>query len=500
MSYSDPVVTTSNEYNNKNKIYHNIKTLILNHNLYTDIDLKSKKFKKKNGEKCSKQESIKILLINSSLHKETTTIKYSKRISKVKEKADFFSFFQSLLDFNGLYFLDIPESVCVEISKALGVIAHGPDWNYDNFSITEQKANIPISPKMGSFTKIKHIYSNVIVIDKYLFSKNSKINNLANALSNLRSNNSVITLLILTDRGTTSNEYFHEKLFFLENLFNSKSIVKTLKICLLAIDWNRNSLKDDNNIFSFTKGDRFYITNYLFVTTGHPHDRITHFSSSFLPLDISNELRWESAFRNLYLLYKTHPIKIGNIQFKYLKEPFEFNIFNTMNLEQKIKNNAILFYQKLHELIFMDEMKAAKLYILEEMNSSRYYNENDEIIISIPEFTDDDLNIKFPPTWVTDLMHEVIHEYQFKVKPNPSKDAIELYNCYQQADNIQRICEKTNLLGFNGNGHDKVFYQSLLDISNKLNISIEKYLKVITLTSVDVLKILDEKKQEWISN
>lgn len=64
------------------------------------------------------------------------------------------------------------------------------------------------------------------------------------------------------------------------------------------------------------------------------------------------------------------------------------------------------------------------------------------------------------PIWERDLLHEIIHEYQYKVLSRHSQEGIDF--------------KKTRKSTFIGNGHDCVFYSALVECSRILGITPEQ--------------------------
>jgi len=69
------------------------------------------------------------------------------------------------------------------------------------------------------------------------------------------------------------------------------------------------------------------------------------------------------------------------------------------------------------------------------------------------------------PVWKTELLHEIIHEYQFNCVPVATEAGIQL---------MKSLCGN-----FSGPGHDEKFYTAICECADKLGLTPETLLKNI---------------------
>ena len=89
----------------------------------------------------------------------------------------------------------------------------------------------------------------------------------------------------------------------------------------------------------------------------------------------------------------------------------------------------------------------------------------------------DDLNGIQWPRWYSELIHEMIHEYQKKVKPKISKEGKNLFKAYQISDSIAK--SHNGYFGFDGQGHDEIYYSSLCILASYFKLTPEELKKRI---------------------
>ena len=64
-----------------------------------------------------------------------------------------------------------------------------------------------------------------------------------------------------------------------------------------------------------------------------------------------------------------------------------------------------------------------------------------------------------PTLWERELLHEMLHEYQYKILVEPSQEGIDLFNNYQVDERTARLHNGTS--GFGGPGHNELFYTAI---------------------------------------
>lgn len=98
--------------------------------------------------------------------------------------------------------------------------------------------------------------------------------------------------------------------------------------------------------------------------------------------------------------------------------------------------------------------------------TSGYHIAEDKIYLYIPEgnmgLDNSDYFSHFWPQWKTELIHELIHEYQHKKKVVPTNEGVNLLN--------------SKHIRFDGPGHDEVFYTIICEKANYFNMSPDKLL------------------------
>lgn len=103
--------------------------------------------------------------------------------------------------------------------------------------------------------------------------------------------------------------------------------------------------------------------------------------------------------------------------------------------------------------------------------SAYFYDEHKIRIVFLESDLDDPLAIDgfmFSgqiPVWKTELLHEIIHEYQFKCVPVPTEAGIQLMRNWRG--------------NFSGPGHDEKFYTAICECAVKLGWSPETLLQNI---------------------
>lgn len=137
-----------------------------------------------------------------------------------------------------------------------------------------------------------------------------------------------------------------------------------------------------------------------------------------------------------------------------------------MNFTKEIASNNRKIIEDTYREIFEQwygglniEMAELEIEFLDIPNSCGYSNERNTIFLSLPtnEITQIDnesiFNLRFHwEDWYSDLVHEMLHEYQFKVIKTSTPQGEKLLNTVNKA-----------LLNFDGPGHDEVFYSAIFD-------------------------------------
>lgn len=140
-------------------------------------------------------------------------------------------------------------------------------------------------------------------------------------------------------------------------------------------------------------------------------------------------------------------------------------------------NNIYEIIQKEHEHIksLLTPYITNKVIVLFDGSDSRFDTINNTIIISFPtDFDVDEFENKSDnwQIWKIELVHEMVHEYQYIVKPEISEEGLKLFSLNQ----ITPCKPKPNSFGFYGKDHNEVFY-TVVDL----------FAKAFNTNSIDLL-------------
>lgn len=133
---------------------------------------------------------------------------------------------------------------------------------------------------------------------------------------------------------------------------------------------------------------------------------------------------------------------------------------------EQIKTIIKDYYEILHTELFPASFNYSELQIYLNDDPCGYDCKNDVIHIRYAEGNlFDDLNNDpslslMWPWWQSMLVHEMIHEYQYKIKPPVTVTGKLLFSRYQLNESTPKSHE--SVMGFPGPGHNDVFYTSLV--------------------------------------
>jgi len=123
-------------------------------------------------------------------------------------------------------------------------------------------------------------------------------------------------------------------------------------------------------------------------------------------------------------------------------------------------------YDEIFTIWYADYSNIPKSEIILEINGvgdSGYSDKGNKIIFRIPDGNLEDFHKKnfslYPYLWETELLHEMLHEYQFKILTKPSLEGVQLFNKYQVNESTPK--HFNNVSGFSGNGHNELFYTAI---------------------------------------
>jgi hypothetical protein len=110
----------------------------------------------------------------------------------------------------------------------------------------------------------------------------------------------------------------------------------------------------------------------------------------------------------------------------------------------------------------------ACVFVCEKAKPSGYFRKLDVILIFVVGWDVDD-PYGGPhewPRWRGELVHELVHEFEWKVKPEATEQGRELFASQPAFDE-------------DGNEHGPVFYTSVVAIAERLGIGLEELLHVL---------------------
>jgi hypothetical protein len=144
--------------------------------------------------------------------------------------------------------------------------------------------------------------------------------------------------------------------------------------------------------------------------------------------------------------------------------------------QQEILNTIQEEHDYIKTLLSGYEYDSNPIELYFDNSDSRYNRINNIIIISFPvdyEYNDFQNNRDNWDPWKIELVHEMIHEFQYIVSPVVSEEGNRLYNLNQ----ISPSSPKSGSNGFSGNGHDEIFYTAVDIFASVLNTTGDDILK-----------------------
>ena len=153
------------------------------------------------------------------------------------------------------------------------------------------------------------------------------------------------------------------------------------------------------------------------------------------------------------------------------------NIFN--EVERIIQQT----YKTIHDHWYagLRDMRPAIVRVtLEVRGNSGYVRDDDTIYIRLFDGNLSLSNVLDPeskdwPDWKPDLVHEMLHEYQYKVPMSPSPEGIRMFELYQRDEQTPKIAN--HISGFSGPGHDASFYTALAKWSHHFGYTPEELMR-----------------------
>jgi hypothetical protein len=145
--------------------------------------------------------------------------------------------------------------------------------------------------------------------------------------------------------------------------------------------------------------------------------------------------------------------------------------------EDIFKINIKKKYKELYDIIYPNKcVPPAKILVLidETEFDSGYCKGCNTIFLSqgsgnIPESEFETTMIDIWPSWETELIHEMIHQYQQKVEFDATPEGIKLYEHFQESSVKAKTTNEG--IGFFGNGHDERFYTAIVKFAEVMNLT-----------------------------
>jgi hypothetical protein len=247
-----------------NKSTHNSIDLVMNVLLTAqiNIDLTSDEFTKlvkkqfKNGDK--PYQNLKEFFYYTWIKNSTQSIKCDEinLDNNPTEKA--------------VYFLNKDNDTCTEIEKEKGIVCKGINWKFENFYDTHNFVKI-INGTYYQDIDWCSPTNNLIFFDPYLLTNRlgeDKILNVIDIINAFSKRNKQLNVIIVTSNDAENNHLNESK-------FNQ---IKNETSCKLQMIVPKELKKNTQKI-----NDRWILTDYSFITIGHPFEvKDTHFSSNFI--------------------------------------------------------------------------------------------------------------------------------------------------------------------------------------------------------------------------
>lgn len=153
-----------------------------------------------------------------------------------------------------------------------------------------------------------------------------------------------------------------------------------------------------------------------------------------------------------------------------------------MKLEETYRQIIVSKYNAIFEKWYVKFSNIQKAEIVLEINGighSGYSHNENKIIFRIPDGNLEDFNkvnySRYPLLWETELLHEMLHEYQFKVLSKASSDGIRLFNTYQIDESTPKL--SNGVSGFSGKGHNELFYSAIFKFYKEYTKDVEEFIR-----------------------
>ena len=166
-------------------------------------------------------------------------------------------------------FTDYSEDICDKISKKYGFIVKGKNYKFDDFF--DKSTTIGLAKAdMDELKQCVHPTNYILISDPYLLqdkkNKEAKMPNLLKAIKLFLTQDSVrpIEIRIIANNPKDNKTFKNKCEFLVQGLgeFKVDLLIVTPKL--------------------INEADRWFITSYSFMISGHPYDRLTGFAFKFM--------------------------------------------------------------------------------------------------------------------------------------------------------------------------------------------------------------------------
>lgn len=137
-------------------------------------------------------------------------------------------------------------------------------------------------------------------------------------------------------------------------------------------------------------------------------------------------------------------------------------------------------YNEIFEVWYRNNSQVPKAEIVLEISGadSGYSDLENKIYVRLLEGNLGDFKktnyLLIPKLWETHLLHEMLHEYQFKVLKESSSEGSELFINYQIDECRGKL--HNGVLGFKGAGHNELFYTAISIFYKNYTDSVEEFI------------------------
>jgi len=153
-----------------------------------------------------------------------------------------------------------------------------------------------------------------------------------------------------------------------------------------------------------------------------------------------------------------------------------------METEEYYREKIVLRYNEIYEKWYAGFSNIPKAEIILEINgvgNTGYLHSENKIIFRIPDGNLEDFEKNnfshYPVLWETELLHEMLHGYQFKILTQASLEGKKFFKNYQVNESTPKLFKDVS--GFSGNGHNELFYTAIANFYQQYINNIEEFIK-----------------------